>query len=389
MTDAAPGRWGRLALLALAMVGGMSPWLAGSAAAPLLAADLALTPGEVGWLTSATQLGFVAGTLLIAMLNLADVIPSRRMFATAAFATALANATVLLGSGVAPLVASRFLTGVALAGVYPPAMKMAATWFVTARGLAIGTIVGALTLGKAFPYLLKGVEGLALGEVILVPSTAALAAALAVGLTWHDGPHAFPARPFSWALVGDVLRERPLRRVTGGYLGHMWELYAFWAWVPGFVAAAAAARGRAEVAGGLLAFAVVAVGAVGCVGGGWLADRVGRRTVARTAMLVSGSLALASPLLFHGPTWLLVLALLAWGVAVIADSAQFSALATELAPRHAVGTALALQTSLGFLLSIASIQVVPLVVAAVGWPWAFAILAPGPALGVLMLGRGR
>jgi MFS family permease len=371
------------------MVGGMSPWLAGSAAAPLLAADLALSPGEIGWLTSTTQLGFVAGTLALAMLNLADILPGRRLFALAATATAVANATMLLADGIAPLLASRFITGLAMAGVYPPAMKMAATWFAARRGLAIGSIVGALTLGKAFPYLLHGVDQLALAPIVLVPSGAALLGAIAVGTTWHDGPHAFPSRPFSWGLVGEVFRECELRRVTGGYLGHMWELYAFWAWVPGFLGAAMAARGAPAGGEWSVAFAVVAIGALGCIGGGWLADRVGRRTVARGAMMISGGLALLSPIIFHAPTWLSVLALLLWGVAVIADSAQFSALATEVAPSHAVGTALALQTSLGFLLSIASIQLVPVMVNVFGWQWAFAVLAVGPALGVISLGGKR
>jgi MFS family permease len=388
VSDAAAGRWGRLVLLALAMVGGMSPWLAGSAAAPLLATDLGLLPGEVGWLTSATQLGFVAGTLTLAMLNLADILPGRRLFALAATATAVANATMLLADGVAPLLASRFITGLAMAGVYPPAMKMAATWFVARRGLAIGSIVGALTLGKAFPYLLHGMDQLALAPLVLVPSGAALLGAIAVGTTWHDGPHAFPSRPFSWGLVGEVIRERELRRVTGGYLGHMWELYAFWAWVPGFLGAALAARGAAGGGEWTIAFGVVAIGAVGCIGGGWLADRYGRRTVANGAMITSGTLALLSPALFVLPTWILVAALLLWGVAVIADSAQFSALATEVAPSHAVGTALALQTSLGFLLTIASIQLVPVLVDVVGWRWALAMLAVGPALGVASLGWG-
>ncbi len=389
MSDSAAGRWGRLALLALAMVGGMSPWLAGSAAAPILAADLALLPGEVGWLTSATQLGFVAGTLLLAMLNLADILPGRRLFALAATATAIANATMLFADGIAPLLASRFITGLAMAGVYPPAMKMAATWFVQRRGLAIGTIVGALTLGKAFPYLLHGAGQLTLAPLVLVPSAAALLGAIAVGTTWHDGPHAFPSRPFSWGLVGEVVREPELRRVTGGYLGHMWELYAFWAWVPGFLGAAMVARGAPRGGEWTIAFAVVAIGAVGCIGGGWLADRVGRRTVARGAMMISGGLALLSPMLFVLPAAVLIAALLIWGVAVIADSAQFSALATEVAPPHAVGTALALQTSLGFLLTIASIQLVPMLANAVGWRWALAVLAMGPAVGELALGRKR
>lgn len=385
MTDTDTARWRRLALLAFAVVGGMSTWFAGSVAAPLRAADLALTSGEVGWLVSGVQLGFVLGTLLIAVLNIADVVPGRRLFAVSAMGAAIANAALLVAPTLPWLVASRLATGFCLAGVYPPAMKMAATWFRHSRGLAIGTVVGALTIGKALPYLLQGNGAVAIELVVLVPSLAALAAAVLIGTTWHDGPHAFPARPFHWGLIGEVVRDGPLRRVTGGYLGHMWELYAFWAWVPGFLTAAAAARGEVATAHGTAAFTIVAIGAIGCVGGGLLADRIGRRQVVRGAMLLSGTLAALSPLLFGAPAWLLMAALLVWGIAVIADSAQFSALATELAPPHAVGTALALQTSLGFLLTIASIQLVPMLADALGWRWALAVLAVGPLVGVGVL----
>jgi MFS family permease len=363
----------------------MSTWFAGTAASPLLAADLALTPGEVGWLASAVQLGFVAGTLLLAITNFADLIPGRRLFAASAVGAALANASLLLAADTAVLVTSRFFTGLFLAGVYPPAMKMAATWFRSARGLAIGTVVGALTVGKAVPYLLEGGGALSLAPVVLIPSAAALLAGLGIMGWWHDGPHAFPSRPFAWRLMAEAFRGPGVRRVTAGYLGHMWELYAFWAWVPGFLAAASLARGELPRSQGGMAFVVLAVGAIGCVGGGWLADRVGRRTVARGAMLISGSLAALSPLLFVAPRWILFGALLLWGMAVIADSAQFSALVTELAPPHAVGTALALQTSLGFLLTIASIQLVPVVADAVGWRWGLAVLAVGPLLGAWVL----
>ncbi len=389
MTDSAPSRWWRLGVLALAVVGGMSTWFAGSVAAPRFALDLALTQGEVGSLTSAVQLGFVVGTLLIAVLNVADLVSGRVLFGVAALAAALANAAALLAPSFLLLLLSRAVTGLALAGVYPPAMKMAATWFRSARGLAIGVVVGALTIGKAVPYLLEGFPELPLGPVILVPSVAAAVAGLLILTIWRDGPNAFPARPFSWGLVGQVVRDPVLLRVTGGYLGHMWELYAFWAWVPGFLTAAAVARGEPSASHGVLAFAIIALGALGCVGGGLLADRWGRRTVARGAMMVSGTLAALSPFFFNAPRWLLVLALGAWGIAVIADSAQFSALATEVAPPHAVGTALTLQTSLGFLLTIVSIQLVPILAAAVGWRWALAGLALGPAAGTWALGGDR
>jgi predicted MFS family arabinose efflux permease len=261
-------------------------------------------------------------------------------------------------------------------------MKMAASWFRDRRGLAIGCIVAALTAGKAIPYLISGLEGLTLAPAVVIPSLAALTAGLLVAAGYRDGPYLPAPRPFSWGLAGTVFRDVEVRRATGGYLGHMWELYAFWAWIPGFLAASLAAQGRSEAPATLWAFAIVAIGAAGAVWGGLAADRHGRPRVTRVALLVSGACCLLSPLLFRAPFWLLVMVGLVWGVAVIADSAQFSAMVTEFAPPHAVGTALTLQTSMGFALTAITIQAVPVAADAVGWRWAFALLALGPALGI-------
>lgn len=379
-------RWQQLALLAVAELLAMSVWFAGSAAAPELQVRLHLTGTESAWLTSTVQLGFVLGTLIAAALNLADVLPLRWYVAGCATFAALANAALIPADSFGLAIGSRALTGMALAGVYPPAMKMAATWFKAERGLAIGAIVGALTIGKAMPYLLEGSGHLPFIGVVAVPSCAALVAAVLVGLWFREGPHAFPARPFSWSLVATVVREPALRRVTGGYLGHMWEIYAFWAWVPAFLAASFAARaavtGSTAGSTGAWPFAAVAIGAVGCIWGGRAADRIGRVPVVRSALLVSGTCCLISGLLFGGPNWLVLAVCLIWGIAVVADSAQFSAMVTEVAPPHAVGTALTLQTSLGFLLTVGSIQLVPHVAAAIGWRWALVVLTLGPVAGL-------
>ena len=392
-SDHHPARWRILALLATAELLGMSLWFAGTAVAPHLSAKWGLTAGQAGWLTSTVQLGFVVGTLLAAALNLADLIPSRRLFAVAALGGSVTNGLLLAAGSYPVALVLRFAAGFCLAGVYPPAMKMASTWFRSARGLAIGVVVGALTIGKALPYLVESIGGIRETPVVLATSAAALMAAVIIWIGYRDGPYAFPSRPFAPRLLLDVVGNRRVRLATAGYLGHMWELYSFWAWIAAFFAASAAAR-AAHALGApgpktirLLAFLTIAIGAVGCVWGGRLADRIGRERLVIAALTVSGLCALLSSLFFAQSFWLLIPLAWVWGIAVIADSAQFSALVTEVAPPHAVGTALTIQTSLGFLLTMVSIQLVPPIVAAAGWRFAFPALALGPAAGILAIRR--
>lgn len=377
-----------LALLAVAELLGMSLWFAGSAVAPQLQARWQLTVSQVGWLTTAVQLGFVAGTAFSAVLNLADVVPARRLFATAAVLGAASNAILATADDFGVGLASRFAAGMCLAGVYPPAMKMAATWFRARRGLAVGTVVGALTVGKAGPYLWQAFPSIGVPVVVLTASGSALLAAAVVWLGNRDGPYLFPARPFSWALVASVTRERRWRLATGGYLGHIGELYSYWTWILAFLAASAVQHsGASSPMVGVLGFGVVAVGGVGCLWGGLVADRVGRERLVVLAMAASGVCALLIGLAFGRSLWLLAPIALAWGFFVIADSAQFSVLVTESVPPHAVGTALTLQVSLGFLLTTLTIQLLPPLVERLGWAWAFPMLAVGPALGIWSIRR--
>ena len=383
------GRWWILGLLSIAELLGMSVWLTASAVSTDLQELYRLDAAGAAWLTGLVQLGFVAGTAVAAVLNLADVVPARRYFAVSAALAAGANAVLLLGVPFATALLSRFFTGFFLAGVYPPAMKMAATWFRSARGVAIGTIVGALTVGKAFPFLLKSLEGAGMTMVLASASIGALVASGLVALLYRDGPHRFERRPFSWGLVGTVARDRPTRLATLGYLGHMWELYAMWTAIALFLTAHADLAGIAgpDRWAGRVTFFVIAAGGVGSVVAGRWADRWGRERVASGAMVASALCALSIGWLLAAPPSLVVAVALIWGFTVVADSAQFSALVTEVAPPHAAGTALTLQTSLGFLLTMVTVQGTPQLALTLGWGPAFACLAIGPVLGILAMRR--
>jgi MFS family permease len=389
--DTHPHRWRLLALLSTAELLGMSLWFAASAVAPQLSATWGLDAAQTGWLTTIVQLGFVTGTALTAALNIADILPSRTLFAASALAGAVVNAGILFAGGFHTTLVLRFLTGLCLAGVYPPAMKMIATWFRAQRGLAIGTVVGALTIGKATPYLVHAIPGVGVRPVVLTASIGAVVAALLVAFGYREGPYPFAARPFSWKLVGDVVRVRDWRLATGGYLGHMFELYAFWTWIPAFLAASAAASAVASRPSSnvvsLIAFGTIAVGGAGCVWGGFTADRLGRERLVTIALAASGSCCLLVGFLFGQSMWMLAPLALVWGFCVVADSAQFSAMVTESVPTHAVGTALTIQVSLGFLLTMFPMQLVPALARASGWRWAFAILSLGPAAGIWAIRR--
>jgi MFS family permease len=377
-----------LALLSGAELLGMSLWFTASAVSPQLAEVWGLTSSQAGWLTTMVQLGFVAGTAVAAALNLADVLPERPYFAASAALAALSNAAIAVVPGYGLAVACRFMTGFFLAGVYPPAMKMIATWFRSGRGMAIGTIVGALTIGKATPYLVHAFAQASILFVVSTASAGALAAAVLVLWGYRPGPHAFERRPFAWSLVGTVLAHRPTRLAVYGYLGHMWELYACWSLVAVYFSQFfAARRGGGEVLGSLAGFATIAIGGVGCVVAGAWADRLGRERVAAWAMVVSGACSLVMGWLMAAPAAIVVSLALIWGFAVVADSAQFSALVTEVAPKHAVGTALTLQTSLGFALTAVSISVTIAIAERFGWGPAFSLLAIGPVFGIASMVR--
>ncbi|HUH07087.1 MAG TPA: MFS transporter [Egibacteraceae bacterium] len=384
-----PGQWAALALLSGAMVLAMTTWFSASAALPQLVAEWRLSSTGAAWLTIAVQLGFVAGGLISAGFSLADVIAPKRLILLGATGAATANLLLLAVTGPAPALVLRFLTGMFLAGVYPPALKEMATWFRRGRGTALGIMVGALTLGSATPHLVNGLGGADWRVVIVVTSTLTLAGGAMTELTARDGPFPFPKAPFDPRQIGRALHNRGVRLASAGYFGHMWELYAMWAWFAAFYASALSARAATDpqVSASIATFAVIGVGLLGCWAGGILGDRWGRTRTTALAMGVSGTCSLIIGLLHGAPPWVLLTVGLIWGFWVVADSAQFSTMVTEVADQSYVGTALTLQLAIGFTLTVATIWLIPILRDALTWRWAFAFLAPGPLLGMLAMLR--
>jgi MFS family permease len=369
--------WWILAALAAAEFLGMTLWFSATAVAPALTTEFQLTSAQAAWLTMAVQGGFVAGTLLSACLNLPDVLNARWLFACGCLIGSLANAAVTLVGSPTQAIALRVATGVALAWVYPPGMKIAASWFERDRGAALGILVGALTAGSAFPHLFASLAvNVPWRTLMLTASGCAIAAGVVILAVVRDGPYLAATAPFDPRAVGRVFTNRRVRLATLGYFGHMWELYAMWTWIATFAAAS-----LVRPNGPLVAFIAIASGAIGCVGAGFIADRFGKARVAAWAMIVSAACSALAGFAFTATLWVLVVLAVIWGIAVVADSALFSALVAEHSSRDYVGTALTLQMCGGFLLTMATIRLLPVVAAMVGWQWAFLLLVPGPVLG--------
>jgi MFS family permease len=375
------GKFSNLALLTGAIMLAPAIWFAGTAAVPALLREGAVTRGEAGWLIAAVQLGFVAGTITSALLSLADRWPSRALFFGAATVAGLGTiAQAFLEPAGMGAYALRFVAGAAMAGVYPVAMKLASGWARGDLGLLIGVVVGALTIGSAAPHALPGLLGSVDWRHIYLAAGALALVGGALILPFREGPNTAKRPPFNPRAVLLAWRDPRLRLANAGYLGHMWELYAVWAWVGLFLA-------QQGVGGdaGILTALVVGSGAIGCVGLGLLADRFNRARMAAAAMFVSGACAL---LIGGTAGWALPLTLVLaaiWGVSVVADSAQFSACTSLCAPPELVGTMLTVQTCTGFLLTVPAIQLMAWAVPALGWAGAFAILGVGPLLGAVAM----
>jgi MFS family permease len=391
--EVAAGRWGALGILATAAFLEMSTWFSASAVLPQLRAVWGLSAWSGAWLTISVQLGFVAGAVFSAAINLADIAPPRRLMFLGGISAATFNLGLLTSHGLLSAIPLRFATGVTLALVYPPSMKAMATWFQRDRGTALGAMVGGLTLGSSLPHLLNALGGAHWPRVIIATSVLTVLGALMAEFAVHDGPFPFPAGVFDPHQAVRAFANRGVRLATLGYFGHMWELYAMWSWCGAFFADTLRARGTIfpgndpvrEAA--FAAFASIGIGAVGCWAAGVLADRWGRTRTAAASMLVSGACALTIGACATYSVPLTLVLGVVWGFAVVADSAQFSTMLTECADQSYVGTALTLQLAIGFTLSVTTVWLVPVLKEWHGWGWAFAALAPGPLLGVIAMIR--
>ena len=385
---AASSKWASVGLLVAAEMAGMSLWFTSAAVLPDMVREAAITPERQAMLSSGVQAGFVIGALAVSISGIADRFDPRRVFAVSAIAAGLANALLLiapLGGDLA--IAARVATGALLAGVYPVGMKIAVGWGSRDRGLLVGLLVGALTLGNGAPYLAAFLGGtdwrLAVAVVSLFAGIGGLLV-LAAGL----GPFHARSPRLDIGAISLAWTDRRIRQAYLGYFGHMWELFAMWAWV-GVASAASYAvtidEASAVSLGKLTAFLAIGLGAITCVVAGVVADRIGKAEVTIIAMVTSGLAALATAVTFGGPVWLTFVLVLVWGIAVIPDSAQFSALVADAAPPHLSGSLMTFQTALGFALTIATVQVTPLAATAIGWPVVLALMAAGPAIGVVAM----
>lgn len=377
-------KWQTIILLSLSVLFSMAVYFSASAVVPALTKLWSLDNAGRAWLTMSVQLGFVIGAVLSALTNLSDILPAPRLMAVSSFLAAISTALIgWAAHSFSVALILRLLTGVFLVGVYPVGMRIVATWTKQDRGLGIGLLVGALTIGSASPHLVNALGGVSDWKQVIFSSAgfAALGGLIALAFI-KEGPYRTSPPKFNWRYVGDVMRNRELVLANLGYLGHMWELFAMWAWIQVFLTASFSLVGLNEAWASATAFAVIGIGGLGSVVAGQLADKLGRTTVTIASLVASGFCSIVVGFLFGSNPVVLVALCLLWGFVIVADSAQFSAAVSELCQKEYTGTALTLQTSLGFLLTLVTIRLIPTLEGYFGWTWAFAFLALGPIAGI-------
>lgn len=385
--DMADRRLTMLIMLCFCVVLSLATWFSTSAVLPQLKEQFALSDAVTRWLGISVQLGFLIGAIGSTTLGLSDRISPRTLMIWASVAGALLNIGILIVSEPWQLIVLRVLSGAALAGVYPPSLKLISTWFITGRGIAMGSVVGALTLGSALPHLVNGLGGLDWQVVIVITTLLPMISAGVIAIFVAEGPYPFPETKFDARKLGDVLSNKVFLLATIGYLGHMWELYAMWSWL--LFLARERFVDMANLAS-MLTFTVIAVGAPACILAGYLADKVGRIPVVVGSLVLSGVCAAVIGFAFEGSPELFAIIAIVWGASVVADSAQFSAIVSERCDKRFVGTALTAQLGLGYALTLVTTWFLPAVSDYLGgWQWAFLVLVPGPVVGIIAMWKLR
>jgi MFS family permease len=367
-------------------------WFVGNAVMPEVGATFGLPELFFAHQTSAVQLGFISGTLIFALLAIADRFSPSRVFFVSALIAALCNAALLAEANTAAsILFLRFTTGFFLAGIYPVGMKIAADYFDKGLGKSLGFLVGALVLGTAFPHLLRGyLVAFNWQHIITLASCLAVSGGILILMFVPDGPFRKPAGKIDWAATRKIFGNAGFRSAAFGYFGHMWELYAFWSFVPLMLTSYAGLHGGLDWNFSAWSFIVIGVGFLACIGAGFLSTYVGERTTATLALAASGVCCLLSPLVFKADQpWLFLGFLAFWGIVVVADSPMFSTLVARNTHAHQRGTALTLVNCIGFFITIVSIQVLGWLLPEISFQYLFLFLAPGPALGLIALASGR
>ena len=371
-----------LLIICVCIVLSMSTWFSTAAVVPQLRVVWQISDSMASWLTITVQLGFVLGALMMAITGLADRYPPPVLMAISATGAAFTNLCLLWAGGAEGAIGLRFLTGIFMAGIYPPALKLVASWYLKGRGFALGVTIGALTLGSALPHLVNASTGLQWQYIIVATSVATVLGGVGIALLVRMGPYPFSSSNFRIGSLRSALLNRKYVLITAGYLGHMWELYAAWSWMLILVRARIEQHAERPQLAALITFLIIAAGAPACIMAGYLADKFGAIPTTILFMAISGTAAVLVGFSFYLPLWGFLIVALLWGASVIGDSAQFSALVTTTIDRSLIGTALTVQLGLGFMLTSVTIWLVPWIAARVGWQWAPLCLVPGPALGI-------